>query len=51
MLGREVYQVVISRQAARGVRRGPYRLKRRAARMDETRRRITEAAVELHQEV
>lgn len=43
--------MVNSGPSAGTVRRGPYRLKRRAARMDEMRQRITEAAVDLHQEI
>ena len=44
-------QVANSRPSFAAVRRGPYHLKRRAVRMDDTRRRITEAAVDLHQEI
>jgi AcrR family transcriptional regulator len=47
----EVCQVVNASPSVGGVRRGPYRLKRRASRMDETRRRITQAAVDLHQDL
>ena len=43
--------MVNASQTVGGARRGPYRLRRRATRMDETRQRITQAAVELHQEI
>jgi len=42
---------VANRALSRGRRRGPYRLARRADRMAETRRRITTAAVELHEQL
>ena len=51
MLAMEGCQVVNPRRRADAVGRGPYRLKLRAARMGETRRRITEAAVDLHQKI
>ena len=38
-------------QRSAGGRRGPYRLARRAERAAETRRRITQAAVELHEQL
>ena len=43
--------MVNSRPSVGAVRRGPYQLKCRAARMDDTRLRITQAAVNLHQEI
>ena len=36
--------MVNASQTVGGARRGPYRLRRRATRMDETRQRITQAA-------